>query len=97
MTRCLVRAVSIDIRRCLGHGTGPWDGVFRWAIVLDDFSENFVDVDMRARTLAVDEWMIRVIRRETQSVYWQASKEPIDAFQAICRRPSRATQPEVDA
>jgi hypothetical protein len=87
----------------LGHGTGPWDdvtGVVKRAIVenFDDFSENFVDVDMRARTLAVDEWMIR---RETQSMYWQASTEPIDAFQAsmrsMYRRPSRVTQPEADA
>ena len=83
----------------LGPGTGPWDdmaGVVKRAI--DDFSENFVDVDMRARTLAVDEWMIR---RENQSMYWQPSQQPIDAFQAsvgtLCRRSSRVTQREVDA
>ena len=44
----------------LGHGTGPWDdvtGAFKRAIV-EDFSENFVFVDMNARTLAVDEWIM---------------------------------------
>ena len=39
----------------LGQGSGPWDdvtGVFKRAIV-DDFSENFVFVDMNARMEAV--------------------------------------------
>ena len=52
----------------LGQGTGPWDdvtGVFKRAIV-DDSSENFVDVDMNARMKAVDEW---TVRRENQSMY----------------------------
>ena len=45
----------------LGHGTGPWDdvtGVFKRAIV-EDSSENFVNVDMNVRMQAVDEWMVR--------------------------------------
>ena len=40
----------------LGHGTGPWDaitGVVKRGIV-DDYSENFVDIDMNARNHAVD-------------------------------------------
>ena len=44
----------------LRHGTGPWDDVtsaFKRATV-EDFSENFVFVDMKARTLAVGEWMV---------------------------------------
>ena len=52
-----------DKERCrtggaLGHGTGPWDdvtGVIKRAFVFDDFSENFVDIDMNARRQAVDE------------------------------------------
>ena len=64
-------------------------GVVKRAIV-DDFSENFVDVDMNARLQAVDEWMVR---RENQSMYWE---QPIDAFQASMRiqyrRSNRVTQ-----
>ena len=55
---------------------GRRHGVVKRAIV-DDFSENFVDVDMGARALAVDGWMTR---RENQSMCWQPSKQPIDAF-----------------
>ena len=81
----------------LGQGIGPWDdvtGVFKRAIV-EDFSENFFDVDMNARMKAVDEWMVR---RENQSMYWE---HPIDAFQAsmssMIRRSSRVTQQKSDA
>ena len=74
-----------DKERCrtggaLGHGTGPWDdvtGVVKRAIVFDDFSENFVDIDMNARRQAVDEWMAS--RRETQSMYWE---QPTDAYRS---------------
>ena len=64
----------------LVHGTGPWDdvtGVVKRAIVFDDFSENFVDIDMNARRQAVDEWMAS--RRETQSMYWE---QPTDAYRS---------------
>ena len=74
-----------DKERCrtsgaLGHGTGPWDdvtGVVKRAIVFDDFSENFVDIDMNARRQAVDGWMAS--RRETQSMYWE---QPTDAYRS---------------
>ena len=82
----------------LGHGTGPCElgslqvlvtGASKRPIV-EDFSENFVDVDMNARMQAVDEWMVR---RENQSMYWE---QPIDAFQAsmrtLYRRSSKVTQ-----
>ena len=82
----------------LGHGTGPCElgsllvtGASKRPIV-EDFSENFVDVDMNARMKAVDEWMVR---RENQSMYWE---QPIDAFQASTRTLyRRVTQPEADA
>ena len=82
----------------LGHGTGPWDDVSGGGkrAIVDDFSENFVDIDMNARNQAVDEWMAS--RRENQSMYWE---QPIDAFQAsmrtLYRRSSRVTQREADA
>ena len=50
----------------LGHGTGPWDDV------------RGVDVDMNARRQAVDE---RMLRRETQSMYWE---EPTETRLAGC-------------
>ena len=98
----LERWHGVSLERCqsggaIEHGTGPWDdvtGVFKRAIV-EDFSENFVDVDMNARMKAVDEWMVR---RENQSMYWEG---PLDAFQASVRlmicRSSRVTQRESDA
>ena len=60
----------------LGHGTGPWDVVKRG--IVDDYSENFVDVDMNARMQATDECMSE---RETQSMYWEVP----DAYQASMR------------
>jgi hypothetical protein len=75
----------------LGHGTGPWDaitGVVKRGIVFDNYSENFVDIDMNARNQAVDRWMVE---RETQSMYWE---QPSDAFEAsmrsLYRRASRS-------
>ena len=64
-----------------GQGTGAWDditGVVKRGLKrgrLDDFSENFIDIDMNARNQAVDEWMAS--RRENQSMY---REQPIDAF-----------------
>jgi hypothetical protein len=77
----------------LGHGTGPWDaitGVVKRGIV-DDYSENFVDIDMNARNHAVDGWMVE---RETQSMYWE---QPSDAFEASMRSMYRRASRSRDA
>ena len=73
----------VSIRRC--HWARYWAVVITCVVkraIVDNFCENFVDVDIGARTLAVDEWMIR---RENQSMYWQPGQQPIDAFQASTR------------
>ena len=80
----------------LGHGTGPWDAITRVikrGIVYDDFSENFVDVDMNARYQATGEWMAE---REIQSMYW-SQPGTNDPYRSMYRRSSRVTQPEADA
>ena len=78
-----------------GHGKGPWDDIsgtvkpwVKRAILYWDFIENYIDVDMRARTLAGEEWMVgpkrelHEIRRsrrqdlEQRQYMWRHRKDP---------------------
>ena len=72
---CLGTTTKSGVEPAVLLGTAP--GVVKRAIVFDDFSENFVDIDMNARRQAVDEWMAS--RRETQSMYWE---QPTDAYRS---------------